>query len=100
MPDRPRSQIEVHLDACESEADVFQALVDQIGLADLYGRTWFGMQQNFFYDPNAVIPDTLVVHGHSSLLRVVPNAVDELEKCFQVHRDGEPTFTVRYVDDV
>ncbi len=75
-------------------------MIDQIGLLDLYPRTWFGMQQHFFYDSEGAIPDTLVVYGVASLSRVIPGAADELEKCFQVRRDEEPSFTVRYSDDV
>ena len=94
------SRKNLYLGDCSGEQELFQAIIEQLDLMDLYGRDWQGMQEHFFYDPNDGIPKVLVVHGVERLLQRVPHALVELEKCFDVCREQEPSFVVEYTEGV
>ena len=93
MMERP-DELAINLDGVTTEEQCFTQLIRQFEFPDLYGRSWRGMDEHLFYDPEMRIPKTLIVDGFMSLERRSPDIAVKLRKWLS----GFPDNCIKYQD--
>ena len=83
-----RSEIELHLSAVESSADLHALLFERFDLPDYYGANW-----DAFWDvitAEDVLPRRLVLHGWFQLKQRLPREAELMRECLAEYQKERP----------
>lgn len=78
---RPAELI-LDLNGCKNEDGLLDYLWDAFRFPPLYGRGWFGLAENMFYDPEGRMPEILKIRGLKFLSQVDPISAGKLGAVF------------------
>ncbi len=86
----------IRLDVCEidSEGDLIDYLQMSLEFPNLYGDTWRGIEQNFFYDPEMNLPRALHITG----LVKMREMHQKLAEKFEIFLKGQTDIKIVFKD--
>lgn len=72
------AELVLDLSGCKDEDSLLDYLWDAFRFPPLYGRSWFGLAENMFYDPEGRMPEILKIWGFRFLSQVDPISAGKL----------------------
>ncbi|WP_050030807.1 barstar family protein [Verrucomicrobium sp. BvORR034] len=94
------AEITLDLSGCTNEDSLFDCLWDTFRFPPLYARSWFGLAENMFYDPEERMPEILKIRGFKILSQVDPISAGKLEAALaECLLDQDPPRKVLYEEE-
>ncbi len=73
------TEITLNVAGCKNEDDLFTYLWRTLDFPPLYARSWHGLGENMFYDPEMRMPEVLKIRGFKPFSLIDPVSAGKLE---------------------
>lgn len=86
--------INIDLSKINEENEIVGHIIDNIGFSDLYSKTWKGLCEHFFYDPESKLPQLIVFSGTKNIEEKFPTALEKLKDCIAKQTGSDSSLMV------